>query len=227
VFTFVLLILQKSKPYYLAASFPVLLAAGAVAWERWTRGKWVLWIRVVLVINLLAGAYVFGPMVLPLKEPADLVIYMQDLGIAPKAQEVGHDAELPQHFSDRFAWEELAQAVSIVYTGLSENEKKLCIAIGSNYGHAGALEYWSKTCDIPPVYSAHNNYWLWGPPPGEGEVVIVSGFRRATLEELFYEVTLVDEVETPYAQENNIPVWLCRGLKRPAAELWEEIKNFI
>jgi len=227
IITFLLLILQKSKPYYLAASFPVLLAAGAVAWERLTRGKWVQWIRVVLVINLLAGAYVFGPMVLPLKEPGELVKYMQDLGVVPKSQEVGHDAALPQHFSDRFGWEELAQAVSNVYSGLSKQDQKFCIAIGSNYGHAGALEYWSKQYDIPPVFSVHNNYWFWGPPPVESKTVIVSGLGRVTLEEMFNEVILVDEVETPHAEEDNIPVWICRGLKQPLDELWKEFKNFI
>ncbi len=227
VFSFVLFILQKSKPYYFAASIPVLLAAGSVAWEQWTRGKWVKWIRIVMVINLLVGAYVFAPLALPLKDPADLGKYMQNLGIVPKAQEVGERSELPQYFSDRLGWEELAKAVSNAYTNLPKNDQEVCIAVGNNYGHAGALEYWSKKYDMPPVYSPHNNYWLWGPPPGEGKVVIVVRSGREALELLFEEVTLVEEVRTPYAKDDDMRIWICRGLKQPMAELWKILKEFI
>lgn len=227
IFTFAVLVVQKSKPYYLAASFPVLLAAGGVAWERWTRGRWLVWIRGVLLLVLLAGGYVFGPMALPVMEPADLVKYMQDMGIAPKAQEVGHSGVLPQHFSDRLGWEQFARAVSKAYTDLPAEDREACVAIGPNYGHAGALEYWAKKYELPPAFSAHNNYWFWGPPPAGTTTFILTGYGRETVEGVFDEVSLAGEVRTPLAQEDYIPVWVCRVPKRPIAERWQDWKNFI
>jgi hypothetical protein len=181
----------------------------------------------VLLLVLLGGGYVFAPIALPLMEPADLEVYMQERGIAPKAQEVGHHTVLPQYFSDRFGWEELARAVSTVYEELPEADRAACYAFAGNYGQAGALEYWSQRYDLPPVFSAHNNYWLWGPPPAGGDVVVVVDFRRETLETFFDRVTLAEELRTPHAQEDYIAVWVCRVLKRPIDELWAEFKHFI
>ena len=45
VFGIVLLMLQRAKPYYAAGLFPVLLAAGACAWEGFTSNGWRRWPR--------------------------------------------------------------------------------------------------------------------------------------------------------------------------------------
>ena len=52
IVTWVFLVFQKSKPYYFAASFPVMMAAGGVAWERWTHSKRWRWARWAMAANL-------------------------------------------------------------------------------------------------------------------------------------------------------------------------------
>ena len=100
--------------------------------------------------------------------------------------------------------------------------------MGSNYGHSGALEYWSSTYDLPPVYGRHNNYWLWGPPPvDESTVVIAIDFDIEDLRLVFDQVAEAGVAESRWAQEPHIPVFVCRGLKQPIAELWPKIKLFI
>jgi hypothetical protein len=226
--TWVLLVLQKSKPYYFAASFPVMLAAGGVAWERWTRGNRWRWARWLLLATLIAGLAIFAPLALPLLTPEGLDAYQSKLGIAPAAQEVGHNAALPQYFSDRFGWENLARTVSEVYTELPAEERGRVVVIGSNYGHAGALEYWSKRYDLPPVYSVHNTYWLWGPPPiGPDDVVIVTTSNPERSAERCESAIEAGVATTPWAQESRISVLVCRGLKQPIDELWQEVKTFI
>jgi 4-amino-4-deoxy-L-arabinose transferase-like glycosyltransferase len=227
VATWVILVVQKSKPYYFASSFPVLMAAGGVAWERWTKGRWWRWARWAMVANLIVGAAVFLPIAVPVLSPEGVARYQERTGINPAAQEVGHTSTLPQHFSDRLGWEELARAVSEVYTSLPEDERKRCVAIGGNYGHAGALEYWSKRYPLPPVACPHNNYWFWGPPDADRDVVIGIRGSRESWEELFDEVVEAGVSETPYALESHITIWVCRGPRRPIDEIWERYKSFI
>jgi 4-amino-4-deoxy-L-arabinose transferase-like glycosyltransferase len=224
--TYVILILQKSKPYYFAASFPVLMAAGGVAWERWTNGHRWRWARWVMLANLLAGGVLLAPIAVPLLSPEKTVAYGQKMGIIPAPQEVSHTSALPQYFSDRFGWENLARVVSEVYQGLPANERDRCIVLGRNYGHAGSLEYWSRRYDLPPVYSVHNNYWLWGPPPESNDVMIVIGNRRELLEELFDEVIEAAVAKSPHAMESHLTIWICRGLRRPVGEIWKDFKSY-
>ena len=227
VVTFVTLVLQKGKPYYFVASFPVLMAAGGAAWEQWTSGRRVRWARWAMAAVLVCGGVVLAPIGVLFLSPERTVAYAQRLGITPKAQEVGHTAPLPQYFADRFGWEELAQTVSRVYESLPLEEKRACVVIADNYGKGGALEYWSRRYALPPVYCRHNHYWLWGPPPDVGGATIVVGFGREDIEESFAEVIEAAVSETPYAQEPHISVWVCRGLRLPMAEVWAQSKLFI
>jgi len=226
VLTFLILVLQKSKPYYFAASFPPMMAAGGVAWERCTSGRRWRWARGLMAADLLAAGLVFAPAAVPLLSPEGTVAYLHRLGVAPVAQEVGHTSVLPQYFSDRLGWEELARVVSGAYLSLGEDDRKRSVVLGRNYGHAGALERWSRRYALPWVYSVHNNYWPWGPPAEPPGVVIVTGGRREPLEEPCDQVVAAGEAVTPLAMESRIPVWLCRGLRRPLADIWAETKAF-
>ena len=226
--TWVLLVMQKSKPYYFAASFPVMMAAGGVAWERWTSGRRWRWARWLMAVNLVAGLVIFAPIALPLLTPEGVDAYQKNLGIVPNTGEVGHTAALPQYFSDRFGWEELARTVSEVYAGLPAADRARSVVLGSNYGHAGALEYWSRQYDLPPVYGVHNNYWLWGPPPVDDQsVLIVISSNPRRVEGLFDSVIEAGVAATPWAQESHMRVLVCRGLKQSIDEVWEEVKTFI
>ncbi len=226
--TWVFLVLQKSKPYYFASSFPVMMAAGGVAWERWTSGRRWRWGRWAMTANLAVGLMIFLPLALPVMSPDGLDAYQKRLGIVPNTGEVGHDSELPQYFSDRFGWRNLARVVAEVGEQLPAGDRERAIVLGRNYGHAGALEYWSRSHDLPPVYGRHNNYWLWGPPPADQDTVVIAiNFDADDLEELFEEVVEAGVAETPWAMESRLRVLVCRGLKRPIDEVWEEVKIFI
>ncbi len=193
-----------------------MLAAGGVAWEHWTRaGRW-RWARWLVATNLVAGLAIFFPLALPVLPPQQLDAYQQWLGIAAAPAEVGHNAPLPQYFADRFGWRNLARTVSEVYGSLPAAERSRTIVLGRNYGHSGALEYWSSTYDLPPVYGRHNNYWLWGPPPADHDTLVIAiNFDIDDLEMLFDEVVEAAVAKSMWAQEPYLRVLVCRGLRRP------------
>lgn len=227
LFTLGIMMLQKSKPYYLAASFPVLIAAGAVAWEGWTVRKGGRWIRGSLAAVLGAGTLLFLPIGLPLLSLEDSLAYQKSLGIVPRTGEDTPGDQAPQYFSDRFGWEELAGTVARVLGELSPAERADCLIIARNYGQAGALEYWTGRYDLPEVYSGHNNYWMWGPPERMPGIVVAVGLAPADLEGAFETVETVAESIEPRARESRITVLVCRGPLVDAGIAWSRLKLFI
>jgi hypothetical protein len=224
--SFVLMVAQKSKPYYLGASFPVLWAAGGAAWEGWTQSSRWRWSRWLLVATLLVGAVIVVPMSVPLFSLEGSVAHMERLHIVPNTGEDIRSAA-PQYFSDRFGWEELAREVARVYDSLPAGERENTVIVTSNYGQAGALDYWSRRHELPPVYSRHNNYWLWGPPPETSTVLLAIGFGREVLEARFEEVSTAGRRVTPHAVESDLTVWICRGPRTSMAETWPAIRLFV
>jgi len=228
VLTWIFLVLQKSKPYYFASSIPILMAAGGVAWERWTGGRRWRWARWAVLATLVAGMAIFAPIAVPLLSPANLDAYQKKLGIVPNTGEVGVEGELPQYFSDRFGWEELARTVSEVYRNLPPDERARAIVLGQNYGQAGALEYWSHQYELPPVYATHNNYWIWGPPEVAADAVVIAvNLGRERLEQDCVEVVEAGVTATPWARESRMTIRVCHGLTRPVGEIWDELQLFI
>jgi hypothetical protein len=220
---------QKSKPYYLGPAYPMLLAAGAVAIEGWTGARpWLRW-RPALPAVLVAGGMLVAPLVVPLLPVEALIAYQRALGVRNTPAERHEMGPLMQHFADRFGWEEMARTVASVYEALAPEERRAASIVTANYGEAGALRYYGRRLGLPPAVSQHNSFYLWGPGPGSGEVVIAVGIPAEDLREAFLSVTVGPRVESPYAMpyETRHPVLVCRGLKPPLEEAWRRGKHYI
>lgn len=225
--TIALLLAQASKPYYAAGAFPVALAAGGCAWERWTERHGRRWARPVVLIALVATWAPLAPLAFPVLSPEGYVRWQEAVGIAPAAQEVGHrGASMPQHYADRFGWEEMAAAVSDAYRALLPEERAGSVVIATNYGRAAALEYWARKYDLPPVVSGHNNYWFWGPPDRPWSVAITVGIDEDDVRAAAEDVRQVAIVDAPWALSRH-KVLVVRRLTRPRERIWERLRVFI
>jgi hypothetical protein len=71
------------------------------------------------------------------------------LGIAQKSPEAHQLDELPQHFADRFGWEELAKIVSEAYQTVPENERSKTAVYAHNYGEEEGRPCCSRTGYFP------------------------------------------------------------------------------
>jgi len=78
------------------------------------------------------------------------------------------------------------------------------------------------------VISGHNNYWLWGPGEEPIDTVLVLSASRERQEERFAVVQEVARIECgdcmPY--ENGLTLFACRGLKKPFAEVWQDLRHY-
>lgn len=224
----VLLFAGTSRAYYLTDAYPMVLAAGAVAYER-LRGRLGGALRAAMVGLVIVGGAVTAPVGLPLLSPDAMARYAARLGIMPRAEERTAQGELPQHFADMFGWEEMAAKVGRAYQSLSPEERLRCAVFAQNYGEAGALDFFGRRYGLPPALSGHNNYWLWGPRGYRGEVMIVLGGDYEDNASVFESCVAVDTIRCQHCMpyERGVPVYLCRRLKMPLSELWPKLKHYI
>ncbi|MGD0589594.1 MAG: glycosyltransferase family 39 protein [Bacteroidota bacterium] len=218
---------QSNRLDRIALFIPVLVAGGAVVWERWNAKRFLRWLIPVTAILLLIGGLVSLPMVLPIMSPSSTAQYLHQHGMQTNFEK-GISAELPQNLADRFGWKELADSVNAVIQRLPERESGSVLLAGENYGDAGALEYYERSLNFPQVISGHNSYWLWGAGK-KAEVLIMVGNPRSRMEELFNDVQEGTRTSTGWQMnyECNRPIWLCRKPKMPLTEIWPKAKKFI
>jgi hypothetical protein len=156
------------------------------------------------------------------------VAYADALGVAPSTAERKRLGRLPQFYADMHGWESIVTTVAGAHRRLPPEDRARSIVFTFNYGVAGAVERLGRRHGLPPVYSGHNNYWLWGPPAEADHVAIVVGGEAAELGQVFRDVEQAGKTDCgdcmPY--ENGNPVFVCRGLKVPWKDLWPRLRHY-
>src|SRR5262249_27399243 len=111
---FVLMLLSgSSRQDRIAAAFPIVIAAGAVAIERWADARRPA-ARAVVTGFVLASAAAVTPLVLPILRPEAVAAYAQASGAVPRIER-GKTSPLPQWLADRTGWESFVDDIERVY----------------------------------------------------------------------------------------------------------------
>jgi hypothetical protein len=226
---YVLFVLQQAKDYYLAPAYPILFAGGAIFYATWLQEKQWKWPKPVLIVFILVPTLILCPVTLPILPVETTVKMAQALGLNESSGERHEMGVLPQHFADMHGWEEMVEKVAGVYNTLSPGEKKECVIYATNYGVTGAINFFGKQYGLPPAFSGHNSHFSWPPKEYTANVMIIVGGSKEDHEDSFKEVIEMDRTDCRYCMpyENNKPIYLCRGIKRPIMEIWPTVKNFI
>jgi hypothetical protein len=222
-------IILHGKSYYLAAAYPMLLAAGGVAVER-VFAKRLKWCKPALLVAILATGALFAPLAVPVLPPAKLVAYMRAIHLEPPRTETSHTAPLPQLFADQFGWQEMVASVAHVYHHLRPEDEKRAAIFCQNYGEAGAIDFFGPKFGLPPAISGHQNYFLWGSRDWTGEVLLVLDTRDDEEREQFASVEDLGQiVSSPWAMpfERRTHIYLCRDLKTNVREFWPHVKKWL
>ena len=159
--------------YYLAAAYPPMFAAGAVAVERWFQRRWAarrIYAYAGLATLLTALAL---PSILPVLSPAGTENYCRHMFLQrPEPENLQHSV-MPDWVSDQFGWRESVEMVAKYYNSLTPEERAKTAILGNYYGQAGAIDYFGPALGLPQAISGHHSYWFWGPRGYTGESVIV------------------------------------------------------
>lgn len=221
------MLVLHGRVYYPAPAYPMLLAGGAVALERWSaaRGRRVLRAAYAAVL-VLAGA-ILAPFSLPCLPPQTFVRYARLTHLNQPRIENHRLGPLPQLLADRFGWPEMAAEVARIYHSLPPADRARAAIFAQNYGQAGAIDLFGPRLGLPNAISGHLTYWYWGARGATGDVVIVLDDNRATLERLFGDVELAGHVHHPYAMPSeSFDIYVCRQPRVSLAELWPRLRTW-
>jgi hypothetical protein len=223
-----ILLSTHSKPYYSAPAFLVLLPAGAVAIEAFVARHAWNWLKPTCLAVLVLGGALAAPLALPVLPVETFIRYQAWLGIEPRSEERGNKLDrLSQMYADMFGWPEMAAQMAQIYNHLSPDDKTDCVIAASNYGEAGAIDFFGKQYGLPNAISTHNNYWFWGPGDKPGKVLLVIGGSKEDYEGLYEDVRQVAAFANPYALESGSPIFLCRKPKGTLQAFWPHHHYFI
>lgn len=217
------------KNYYLGPIYPMLLAAGAVVLETGISRPRLTWLKPAIVVILLASGAHLAPMVVPVLSPEGFLAYMKHLPFKPPVMEHAHArAALPQWYSDQFGWQEIVDETAIAWNRLAPEERADCGIFAQDYGQAGAIDFLGRRYGLPASMSGHQTWFLWGPHNYSGNCMIVLDDSRETLERHWDHVEFIGiSAANPYALEQQIPVFLCRGKKFDSwANVWPHLKHW-
>jgi len=204
------MIADKGKDYYLAPIYPLLFAAGAVAFERWAQQR--TWAKAAAIVILAVPTTLLLPVVVPVLPIESYVRYQSKLPFKLPVTERAHArAAVPHHYAWDFGWEEMVAQVAKAWNSLTPEERAKAAIVGENFGEAGAIDLLGPKYGLPHALSGHQNNWYWGPPNWEPETYIIVGSDVEGEREHFQDVQVFAELYNPYgAVWENGPVLVCR-----------------
>lgn len=225
-----------AKDYYFAPVYPVLFAAGGIAWttsfalrHRVQQDRVFAFPVATATIVLLAA--LVSPTALFVLPPNDFIAYQHALHLpTTESENTGGKQVLPQFYADRYGWQENLDEVTRIVHSLPPSDRARVGIFTGNYGQAGSLEWLASLehRDSPPVISEHNNYWLWGTRGLDAEVMIIDRKTSvAALKEFYDDVEVVGHVDHPLSMwYERHDIYLCRHRKVPLAPDWAKSKFY-
>jgi 4-amino-4-deoxy-L-arabinose transferase-like glycosyltransferase len=218
--TLILFVIARARSYYLGPLYPMVLAAGAVLWERWvwTRSRGVnVGIQAVTWLFVAAGSVLTFALFTPIA-PVNSAIF--------KAT-----AKVQQNYVEEIGWTDLVQTVAHVYESIPADERSRTGIMVGNYGEAGAIDLLGPRYGLPAAISGTNSLWYRTYPKTEPQTLIVVGWDADDVNRLFQSCELVAHNTNSYGVINeesqyHPDIFLCRQMRIPWYKFWPLFQRF-
>jgi hypothetical protein len=189
----------------------MLLAGGACLLETVVARRRWRWVRPVYPALLGLSGILLVPLAMPVLSPSVFArSYSHLAGTSNSGAGQSTASPFPQYLADRFGWTALATTMAQAYHQLPPAEQAQACIFTSNYGEAGALNFYAKKYGLPPAISGHNTYYFWGPGSCSGAVMLTVGESRSDVEQSYSSVVQVATTSCQYCEdyEDNVPIFL-------------------
>jgi len=169
----------KGRDYYLAGAYPMLLAMGATAGERWLASLSKFGRRTIEAVFFsglaVCGAYIFAR-VLPLASSGPL----RDFALKNNSD-----------LREEVGWDELVRTVACIRDSRPPDQQSNLGITVRNYGEQGAIEILGPAYHLPPPISTTNSAWLRGYATQPPTTIIALGITLEQADSIFTNRRLV------------------------------------
>jgi 4-amino-4-deoxy-L-arabinose transferase-like glycosyltransferase len=231
----------QGRGYYLAPAYPMLIAMGCVAGERWvaltpklspaaakalrdkktitSRRRARSWRRAIAAL-FFAGLLASGVRSLL------IIVPLQNSGpIREYALKNNWD------LSDRFGWKDLVQTAAKVRDSLPHDQQAHLGIISGNYGEQGAFDVYGPEYHLPQAIGGMNSAWQRGYPTPQPTTLIVIGFTPQLADSYLTDCRLVARNSNAEGVENEESehhpyIFLCGPPKKTWPEFWVDFQHF-
>ena len=209
----ILVFVIGGKAYYAIGTVSVCMAAGGVVIDRWlARGHAGLKL-VGFVVAAVLSTSLIALLTLPILPLATYATTSLPATVTDTANQVG--------------WPQFVATVEQVVASLPADERARAVILTNDYSEASPLILLGT--GLPPVYSGHNSYWSWGPPPDDRTVVIhVGDWRPVDYANYFIGCQDVATIDNGLGIENGeqgVAVSVCTGLRQPWSVMWPALRT--
>jgi 4-amino-4-deoxy-L-arabinose transferase-like glycosyltransferase len=229
ILTFALFVVLRGKSYYVGPLYPVLFGMGAAVLDRMRIRRWRLGAQWSMAGLMVVYTAVLFPLGLPVLPPETLERYLVAIGMqeAANTTNVGNQERIPQDFADMLNGEEQVAEVARVYHALPDADRERAVILASNYGEAGAIDFYGPRYDVPKAIAFVGTYWLFGPGDLPGDVVILHGFREGDWEDYCESTEAAGFVTHPFAvaEQRDLTIYVCRNPRLTLQELWPQVEG--
>lgn len=205
------------RAYYLAAAYPALFAAGAVAVQRY----WA-WVAVPVAVAGLALA----PLAMPLMPPQTFLAYEAAIGLsAPIEQASARGTPMPLHFASKLAADPVVAGVEAAWAQLSPSERSQAIILAQTYSEAAIIDFYGPERGWPKAICFRNAYWTWGPRGASGDLTILLADPEDAFLERFGRTRIVAPIDCPLCLSHiSRHVMIATEPVRPLSDIWDELR---
>ncbi len=216
---FVVFWIDKGRFYYVAESYPMLIAMGAVTSERWL-ARIPTWAQRTVEVVFFAGLFTCGAYFFAGWVPFATSGPLRDFAFK-------HSEDL----REEIGWDELVKSVAGVRDSLpADQQASLGILVG-NYGEQGAIELLGPAYHLPPPISMTNSAWLRGYPTPAPSTLIVIGSSREWADANFTGCRVAGHNGNSLGVKNeeseyHADIYVCGPPRQPWPMFWKDHERF-
>jgi hypothetical protein len=203
------------KIYYSDGMLPAVIAAGSVSAERWlardSRDRRLRPHHALVAAGVVLTALVVVPQALPVVPIAAV-----------------HKLPPDKTVNDSIGWQQLVAEVAAQDAALTKEGHAPTAVYTGAYAEAGALLLYGGPDHLPPVVSAHNSFYTWGPGTASDTTVLVVD-ALGQLRPYFAscrQLAVYNPPDQVQSDWNNTPIGVCTGPTASWTALWPHLKHY-
>jgi 4-amino-4-deoxy-L-arabinose transferase-like glycosyltransferase len=209
----------KARFYYVGAAYPMLLAMGAAAGERWIETLSRGWQRTIYSLRF-AGITACGLYAAAILIPVASSGPLKEFALRKNGD-----------LREEIGWNDLVKAVAKVRDGLSAEQRASMGVVVGNYGEGGAVEILGPAYQLPPPITLTNSGWLRGYPTPQPTTLIVVGWSRQNVDDAFTGCRLAGHNGNSQGVENeeskdHQDIFVCGSPKRGWPQFWDDEQRY-